>query len=115
MAISSAGRELEHPCECDPDTQREKSGNHRAPWTQRNPIEALKSHIPNLEVEDEGEYWEAVDYRILEGKMRLIQEKMDYLSRELSSEYLGDLSLDEIAARIKRLLHAEGVKSRYII
>ena len=46
-------------------------------------------HLPNLEVDDEGEYWETGDYRVLEDKMRLIQEKINYLSRELSSEYLA--------------------------
>jgi hypothetical protein len=73
-------------------------------------------HIPNLEVKDEGEYWETGNYPALEDKMRVIQEKIDYLSRELSSEYFGGmagLSADEIAARIERLVHAEDVKSRY--
>ena len=78
-------------------------------------LKYIKEHyIPNLEVEDEGEYWETGDYRILEDRMRLIQEKMDYLSHELSSKELGDLSLDEIATQIERLFHAEDVKSRYI-
>ncbi|MFO7601948.1 MAG: hypothetical protein R6X27_19380 [Candidatus Desulfacyla sp.] len=74
-------------------------------------------HLPNLEVKDEGAYWETGDYQTLEDKMRLIQGKIDYLSRELSSGYLGDmagLSADEIAARIERLFHAEDVKSKYI-
>ena len=77
---------------------------------------AGESDFPNLEVKDEGEYWETGDYRALEDKMRMIQEKIDYLSRELSSEHFGDitgLSGDEIAARIERLVHAEDVKSRY--
>lgn len=75
----------------------------------------IKEHyIPNLEVKDEGEYWETGDYRILEDKMRLIKEKIDYLSHELSSKDLGDLSLDEIATEIERLFHAEDVTSRYI-
>ncbi len=74
-------------------------------------------HLPNLEVKDEGEYWEKGDYKILEDKMRLIEGKIDYLSRELSSSHLGDmagLSADEIATRIERLFHAEDVKSKYI-
>lgn len=74
-------------------------------------------HLPSLEVKDEGEYWDTGDYRILEDKMRVIQEKMDHLSRELSSEYLGDmagLSADEIADHIERLFHADGVTSKYV-
>jgi len=73
-------------------------------------------HFPNLEVKDEGEYWETGDYRVLEGKMRVIREKINYLSRELSSEYFGGmagLSADEIAARIEQLFHAEDVNSKY--
>lgn len=49
--------------------------------------------------------------------MRLIEEKIDYLSRELSSGYLEDMagsSANEIATRIERLFHAEDVKSKYI-
>ena len=74
-------------------------------------------HLPNLEVRDEGEYWETGDYRNLEEKMRVIGNKLDYLSRELSSDYFGDSgspSADEIAARIEVLLHAEELKSKYI-
>lgn len=73
-------------------------------------------HLPSLEVKDDGNYWETGDYQALEDKMRVIQEKIHYLSRELSSEYsggMGGLSADEIAARIERLFYAEDVKSRY--
>jgi hypothetical protein len=81
-------------------------------------LKCIKEHyLPNLEVKDEGEYWETGDYRILEDKMRLIEGEIDYLSRELSSGYLGDMagrSADEIAARIERLFHAEDVRSKYI-
>jgi hypothetical protein len=74
-------------------------------------------HIPNLEVMDEGEYWKTGDYRNLEEKMRVIEQKLDYLSRELSSDYFGDSgspSADAIAARIEVLLHAVELKSKYI-
>lgn len=81
-------------------------------------LKYIKEHLlPTLEVHDEGEYWDTGDYRILEDKMRVIQEKMDYLSRELSTECLGDmagLSADEIADRIERLFHADGVTSKYV-
>jgi len=73
-------------------------------------------HIPNLEVRDEGEYWETGDYRNLEEKMRLIERKLDLLSRKLSSECFGDSSRpseDEISACIERLLHDEEVKSKW--
>lgn len=71
-------------------------------------------HLPNLEVQDEGGYWETGDHRALIEKMRLIQDKIDYLSRELSSEPLDDLSVDEIAARIEWLFHSEGMDSKDI-
>jgi hypothetical protein len=65
-------------------------------------------HLPNLEVKDEGEYWETGDYRALEDKMGMIQDRIDYLARELSSGCVGDtagVSADEIAERIERLFH----------
>lgn len=74
-------------------------------------------HIPKLEVSDEGGFWETGDYRNLVEKMRLIENKLDYLSRELSSDYFGNSgspSADEIAERIEVLLHAEEVKSKHI-
>jgi len=71
-------------------------------------------HIPNLEVQDGGEYWETGDCRVLEEKKRLIQERIEYLSGALSSENLGGLSADEIASRIERLVHAEGMESKDI-
>jgi hypothetical protein len=69
-----------------------------------------RRHLSNLEVIDEGRYWETGDDRILKEKMRLINEKLDFVSRELSSERFGDarrLSVDEIAARIERLFHSD--------
>ncbi|MCU0579358.1 MAG: hypothetical protein MUF69_07405 [Desulfobacterota bacterium] len=74
-------------------------------------------HLPSLEVHDEGEYWDTGDYRKLENKMKLVQGKIDDLSRELSSECLGEmagLSADEIADRIERLFQDEEPKSGYI-
>ena len=66
-----------------------------------------KKYISNLEVRDEGEYWEKADFKILKEKMDFINSKINYLSSELSSDRLGDikgLSAEEIAARIERLL-----------
>lgn len=76
-----------------------------------------KRHLPSLEVNDEGEYWDTGDYQKLENKMKLVQGKIDDLSRELSSEWFSDmsgLSADEIADRIERLFHDEESKSGYI-
>lgn len=74
-----------------------------------------RRYLSNLEVTDEGEYWNTGDCRILEEKLRLIEEKLDYVSRELSSEHFGDmigLSADDIAARIERMFHSDETKSR---
>lgn len=74
-------------------------------------------YLSNLEVIDEGEYWETGDYRVLEEKMRLIQEKLDYVSNELSSIQIDDvagLSADEIADRIEHLFHSDEPKSKYL-
>lgn len=80
-------------------------------------LKYIKEHyLHNLEVQDEGEYWETGDYLALENKMKVIQEKINYLSHELSSEYFGGmagLSADEIAERIEQLFCAEDVKPRY--
>lgn len=79
--------------------------------------EMKRRYLSNLEVMDEGEYWETENYRILEEKMRLINEKLDYLSSELSSEHFGEalgLSADEVAAGIERLFHSDKPKRRYI-
>ena len=65
-----------------------------------------KRYITNLEVSDEGEYWETGDIRILKAKMDLINEKIDYISSQLSSGRLGDLaglSAEEIASRIEQM------------
>ena len=70
-------------------------------------------YLSNLKVSDEAEYWETGNRQILEEKMRLINEKLDYISCELSSEHFGDttgLSADEIASRIERLFHTDEQK-----
>jgi hypothetical protein len=64
-----------------------------------------KRYISDLEVSDEGEYWETGDIRILKGKMDLLDAKLQHLSDDLSSGRLGDLSglsADQIAARIEQ-------------
>jgi hypothetical protein len=65
-----------------------------------------KKYISNLEVSDEGEYWETGDRKELERRMNFIKEKIDSLSASLSSENMGDMSnisADEIADRIEQM------------
>jgi hypothetical protein len=64
-----------------------------------------KRYISDLEVSDEGEYWETGDMRILQGKMDFLDAKLRQMSDDLSSGRLGDLSdlsADQIAARIEQ-------------
>jgi hypothetical protein len=64
-----------------------------------------KRYISDLQVSDEGEYWETGDIRILQGKMDLIDTRLRQMSDDLSSGRLGDLSAlsaDQIAARIEQ-------------
>jgi hypothetical protein len=66
-----------------------------------------KRYISDLQVSDEGQYWETGDMRILKEKMDLINEKIEHISNELSSGGFGDvsgLSPEQIAARIEQLL-----------
>ncbi|MCX5646495.1 MAG: hypothetical protein NTZ17_17715 [Phycisphaerae bacterium] len=66
-----------------------------------------KRYIADLQVSDEGQYWETGDVRILRERMNLIGEKIEQISGKLSSARLGDvsgLSADEIASRIEQLL-----------
>jgi hypothetical protein len=66
-----------------------------------------KRYIADLQVSDEGEYWESGDARVLQEKMDLIGEKLEHISRELSSARFGDvsgLSAEQIALRIEQLL-----------
>jgi hypothetical protein len=66
-----------------------------------------KRYLSNLEVSDEGGYWETGDRAALEANMRLINDKMAWLTRELASERfagLAGLSADEIASRIEEFV-----------
>lgn len=66
-----------------------------------------KRYISDLEVSDEGQYWETGDIRILKEKMDFINEKIEHISRELPSSHFADvsgLSAEEIATRIEHLL-----------
>lgn len=66
-----------------------------------------KRYVSDLQVSDEGQYWETGDIRILKDKMDLINEKIEHISSELSSCRFGDvsgLSAEQIALRIEHLL-----------
>ena len=61
----------------------------------------------NLEVHDEGGFWETGDRAALEANMRLLNEKMDELAADLTAKSFGDLSglsAEEIASRIEDFL-----------
>jgi hypothetical protein len=69
-----------------------------------------KRYLPNLEVRDEGDYWETGDRAALEAKMRFLNEKMAWLSGELKSArfaHLTGLSADDIASRIEDFLRED--------
>ena len=66
-----------------------------------------KRYISDLEVSDEGMYWETGDIDGLREKMDLIDAKIECISNELSVGRFADvtsLSADQIALRIERLL-----------
>jgi hypothetical protein len=66
-----------------------------------------KRYVSDLQVSDEGQYWETGDIRILRERMEFIGKKIEQLSVQLSSARWGDvsaLSADEIALRIEQLL-----------
>ena len=66
-----------------------------------------KRYFSNLEVSDEGEFWETGDRATLEAKMRLINEKMNELQIDLATGSFGDLTgltAEQIADRIETYL-----------
>jgi hypothetical protein len=66
-----------------------------------------KRYISNLEVSDEGMYWETSDIDGLRDKMDLIDAKIAYISNELSVSRFGSvtgLTAAQIVLRIERLL-----------
>lgn len=78
-------------------------------------LKYLKKHyISNLEVSDEAVYWERGNRKNLEDKMRFIDEKLQYISNELSSEKFGSMSglpAEEIAAKIEALFRNKSHKN----
>ena len=71
-------------------------------------LKYLQEHyIPDLEVSDEGGYWETGNFETLKEKMNYLNEKMDTVCSALSrvtGNHLERLSPDEIASMIEALL-----------
>lgn len=71
-------------------------------------LKYLKKHyLSDLEVSDEGDYWETGDATALKEKMDFIKHKMDWLSGELTSErfsHLSGQSAEQIVSEIEDLL-----------
>jgi len=66
-----------------------------------------KRYMSDLEVSDEGEYWETGDREALVSMMQLINDKINWLSGELTSPQFADLaglSAEQIALRIEQFL-----------
>ncbi len=66
-----------------------------------------KHYLPELQVRDEGEFWETGNYETLKEKMNLINDKMDVISSELSrvtGSNIERLSADELASMIEALI-----------
>lgn len=66
-----------------------------------------KRYISDLEVFDDGEYWETGDFQLLKSNMDKINKALDMLSQGLSSIDLGgdvDMSAERIAEKIEQLL-----------
>ena len=66
-----------------------------------------KLYLPDLEVQDEGAYWETGNFEILKEKMDFVGEKIAAVSAELSRVTKGHIesfSADEVASIIEALL-----------
>ncbi len=66
-----------------------------------------KKYIPDLEVMDEGEYWETGDQENLYKKMQFIADKIDMVANALSESDLIDASEmtdEEVAEKIEKVL-----------
>ena len=77
-------------------------------------LKYLKKHyLANLEVSDEGGYWETGDRKELEAKMQFLNEKIAWLAGELqTAKFAGmtGLTAEEIASRIEDYLRRNGLK-----
>jgi len=64
-------------------------------------------YLPELQVRDEGEFWETGNHETLKEKMNLINEKIDVISSELSrvtGSHLENLSADDLVSTIEALI-----------
>lgn len=67
----------------------------------------MEHYIRDLEVSDEGEYWETGNFETLKEKMNYLNDKMDAVCGELSrvtGDRLERLSPNELASMIEALL-----------
>ncbi len=68
----------------------------------------LKKHyIPDLQVFDEGEYWETGDFEILKEKMDFIADKTESVAKELSlvsTRHISKYSDEELALMIEKII-----------
>ena len=70
-------------------------------------MELKYRHIADLEIMDEGEYWETNDRALLEKNMDKLKMHMDFLSEALQSEHckgLSDLTPEGIARKLEQML-----------
>ncbi len=74
-------------------------------------LKYLKKHfLSNLEVSDEGDYWKTGDAAALKEKMDFINQKIDWLSDELSSgnfSHLSGKSAEQIVSEIEKLVRGK--------
>ena len=73
-----------------------------------------KRYLTNLEVRDEGGFWETGDREALEAKLRFLNEKLAGLAGELTSERFADLaglSTADMAARIEEFLRKKRARA----
>ena len=64
-------------------------------------------HLPDLEVQDEGDYWETGNFEVLKEKMDFVGQKIATVSAALSRVTKGHIesfSADEVASMIEALL-----------
>lgn len=69
--------------------------------------ELKQRFMADLEVLDEGQYWETKDLALLKKKMAMLQMQIDFLSETLNSECckgLRDLPPEELGREIERML-----------